>query len=131
MRISGPPRYSLALFGGPGFILTLLALLGLGAGALYLAGSGKRSTSGGASLSLPGDLGQARPAPSGLDAGGESTALQPLQPMAANGTLSPAPAAAPVRPKIIEDLSPIDLLVRYTPDPHLALAEAAAAASGA
>jgi polysaccharide deacetylase 2 family uncharacterized protein YibQ len=123
LSISGPPRSSFTLFGGPGFILALLALLGLGIGVLYLATSDRHS--GGASLSLPGTLGStqpAKPAAKPESEHGDPPFLQSMQPMAPAG--SAAPAIAPVEPRypvITEDLSPIDLLVQYTPDPHLAL----------
>lgn len=120
MRIPGPPRSSFALFGGPGFILLLLTALGIGAAALYLAASGKLPSSG-ASLSLPGNLGDSGLRPAESSAAGAPSALKPLEPMAAEVSPSPPPPAPPERPIITEDLSPIDLLVRYTPDPHLAL----------
>ena len=41
----------------------------------------------------------------------------------AGGATAANPPAAPRYPVITEDLSPIDLLVKYTPDPHLALEE--------
>lgn len=121
MRIPGPPRTSFALFGGPGVILVLLAALGIGGAALYLAASGRLPSSG-ASLSLPGDLGNTRlESPAGP--GSAPSALKPLEPMAAEVSPSPPPPAPLERPTITEDLSPIDLLVRYTPDPHLALTD--------
>ncbi|MBL9033165.1 MAG: divergent polysaccharide deacetylase family protein [Rhodospirillaceae bacterium] len=130
MRIPGPPRTSFALFGGPVVILVLLAAFGIGAAALYLAASGRLPSSG-ASLSLPGNLGDSglRPAESG--AAGTPSALKPLEPMAAEISPSPPPPAPPERPMITEDLSPIDLLVRYTPDPHLALTDHGLAAGDA
>ncbi len=121
MPISGPPRSSFALFGGPGFILLLLLVFGLGGGGLLLVNSGLLTHSGGARMSLPGGLGGAPAAPK-VDAAGDAAPLQPLQPMRAE-PVAVAPPAEPAYPIVTEDLSPIDLLVRYTPDPALALRE--------
>ncbi|HNB26612.1 MAG TPA: divergent polysaccharide deacetylase family protein [Alphaproteobacteria bacterium] len=121
MSISGPPRSSFALFGGPGFILLLLLVFGLGGGGLLLVNSGWLTQSGGASMSLPGSLGGAPAAPK-ADSAGDAAPLQPLQPMRAE-PVAVAPPAEPAYPIVTEDLSPIDLLVRYTPDPALALRE--------
>ncbi len=137
MSISGPPRSSFALFGGPGFILLLLLIFALGGAGLFLV-SGGRLQPGGASMSLPGSLGNGSlgngslgnaPA-SGADAAGAAAPLQPLQPMRAEPA-AVAPPAEPAYPIVTEDLSPIDLLVRYTPDPALALPEADEAAGDA
>ena len=121
MSISGPPRSSFALFGGPGFILLLLLVFALGGAGLLLVNSGWLTQSGGASMSLPGSLGGTPAAPK-ADAAGDATPLQPLQPMRAE-PVPVAPPAEPAYPIVTEELSPIDLLVRYTPDPALALRE--------
>ena len=72
-------------------------------------------------MSLPGGLGGAPATPKPVSTS-DAAPLQPLQPMRAE----PAPVAPPAEPAypiVTEDLSPIDLLVRYTPDPALALPE--------
>ncbi len=138
MPVSEPPRSNLGLFGGPGIILILLALIGIALAAAYVATGGRLSRSGGVSLSLPGALGPApgatgqpqvqtpTAAPAGVERAGDPSFLQPMQPMAAAGAgSSAAPPPAPRYPVITEDLSPLDLLVRHTPDPELALTELA------
>jgi polysaccharide deacetylase 2 family uncharacterized protein YibQ len=121
---SGPPRNSFALFGGPGFILALLLLFSLAAAGLYLVMNDRLRGSHGASMSLPGDLGNSRLAHQAPQSDDDS--LEPLQPMQAPAPAEPVAEAEPA-PEITEDLSPLDLLVRYTPDPNLALAEDEAA----
>lgn len=123
MPDTGPPRSNFGIFGGPGFIFALLALLGIGLGTLYLAKHNLLRRPGGASMSLPGSLGDPTAAKQ-EQAGGEADALQSMQPMTAAGADAPAQAQArPEYPTITEDLSPIDLLVRYTPEPYLALGD--------
>lgn len=129
MSSSGPPRSAFALAGGPGFLIALLLLACVAAGALYLTGSGKLRP-GGASLSLPGTLGNGQGQPSQPAQPPKDTALESLQPLAEQ-PVSEAAAPDPIadRPVITEDLSPLDLLVRYTPDPVIALADTGAEGS--
>lgn len=125
MSISGPPRSSFGVFGGPGFILALLVALGIGGAVIYSVTSGRISPHGGASLSLP-DLGNSQGANSGAqpDSGANPGFLQPLQPMAAAGNPAPAPAPAKVQyPIVTEELSPAEFLAKYPPGPALALVD--------
>lgn len=133
MPVSEPPRSNLGLFGGPGIILILLALIGIALAAAYVATGDRFSRSGGVSLSLPGALGPA-PGATGqpqaqtqkAETAGDPSFLQPMQPMSAGGAGNGAALPpAPRYPVITEDLSPLDLLVRHTPDPELALVESA------
>lgn len=123
MSNSGPPRSSFGFIGGPGFILALLTLFGLGLGGLYLVSGGMLQRSGSASLSLPGSLGGS---PSSGAGGDQPEALQPMQPMTAGGDTADTAPPGPQYPIITEDLSPLDLLVRHTPAPGLALDDAVA-----
>lgn len=134
MAISGPPRSSFGLFGGPGFIVALLLVLGAGIFIAYVKESGRMPGSG-ASLSLPGDVAvvPAPAAPAGgqgspdrntpdQDSPGTATPLHSMPPLAAGGDVAPDQEPAPM-PAIDEDLSPAELLDEYPPDPSLALDE--------
>lgn len=120
MPISGPPRTSSGLFGGPGFIVALLLLLGAGIFVAYQLIGGRMPRSG-ASLSLPGDIVVPSPPPPATSGGTaeQPTMLQPMPPLA-EGSQSTAEPAPPL-PEFDEDLSPAELLERYPPDPALSL----------
>lgn len=124
MAISGPPRTSLGLFGGPGFIAALLVLFGAGVFIAYQT-TGGRMPGSGASLSLPGDV--APPPPSPAPAAADEAAPQPaaelqsMPPLTASGEAAPEPDPAMPVVEIDEDLSPAELLDAYPPDPALAL----------
>jgi len=141
LAISGPPRSSFGLFGGPGFIAALLLVLGAGIFIAYLKESG-RMPGGGASLSLPGDVAVV-PAPATAaggqgspdqnfsdqnspdqDSPGAATPLHSMPPLAAGGDVAPDQEPAPM-PAIDADLSPAELLDEYPPDPSLALEDSA------
>jgi polysaccharide deacetylase 2 family uncharacterized protein YibQ len=115
LRSSGSPQSVLGLFGGPGFLLVCLLVVGIAGAIAYLALSGGRGTAGSATISLPG--GAVPPAQqSGAPATGGTTQLQsmPAAPVAKEISLGFA---------IEEDLSPTELLAKYPPDPGAALNE--------
>lgn len=128
MAISGPPRSVFGLFGGPGFIVALLLLLGVGVFIAYQA-IGGRGTGPGATLSLPGEVAPlpAPPPPADPAAIEHAAPLQTMSPLAAQDMTAPEAEPAPPVIEIDEDLSPAELLERYPPDPALSLDAAAAA----
>lgn len=128
MAISGPPRSSFGLFGGPGFIVALLAVL---AGGTYLAiqMTGGRMPGNGASLSLAGQAPQpVAPMPGAPRTDQEpasvseaaSAALQSMPPLAQGAGAAPGAEPAPL-PAIDLEWSPADLLDEFPPDPAMAL----------
>jgi hypothetical protein len=110
LRSPGSPQSVSGLFGGPGFLVICLLVIGIAGGIAYIALSGGLGQLGPATISLPGaDVPQAQgPA--------QRTQLQsmPAAPVAKETTVSVA---------IEEDISPSDLLARYPPDPGAALSE--------
>ncbi|HEX6119500.1 MAG TPA: divergent polysaccharide deacetylase family protein [Dongiaceae bacterium] len=115
MRSPGSPQPTLGLFGGPGFLVACLLIVGIAGGISYFALQGGRGSAGHATLSLPGaDVPQAQapvPAPSEPGGAAELKSLA-AAPVAKDVTVSVA---------IEEDLSPAELLAKYPPDPTAGL----------
>ncbi len=118
MRSSGSPQSGFGLFGGPGFLVVCLLLVGIAGAVAYLALAGGIGAMGTATISLPGAGVPGGIAPQAQDGAhavaGATTPLQsmPAAPIAKEMTVSVA---------IEEDLSPADLLAKYPPDPGAAL----------
>lgn len=108
MRSSGSPQSIFGLFGGPGFLVVCLLVLFIAGAIAYLALNGGGGTAGGATVTLPAGAVPQTEAP--------GTALQsmPAAPVAKDSSVGVA---------IEEDLSPIELIAKYPPDPSAALAE--------
>jgi polysaccharide deacetylase 2 family uncharacterized protein YibQ len=117
LRSSGSPQSILGLFGGPGFLLVCLLVVGIAGAIAYLALSGGRGSAGSATIKLPGGaVPQAQGTSDGTPSTAGATQLQsmPAAPVAKEISLGFA---------IEEDLSPTELLAKYPPDPGAALEE--------
>jgi polysaccharide deacetylase 2 family uncharacterized protein YibQ len=115
LRSSGSPQSASGLFGGPGFLVVCLLVMGLAGGIAYFALTGGRGSVGPATISLPrADVPRAKSAASASSAPIGAAQLQsmPAVPVAKEMTVGVA---------IEEDLSPAELLARYPPDPGAAL----------
>lgn len=115
MRSPGSPQSIFGLFGGPGFLLVCLLVVGIAGAIAYLALSGGRGSAGSATINLPGG-----PLPHALEPGAPANgAATQLQSMPA----APVAKEISVGFAIEEDLSPAELLAKYPPDPSAALTE--------
>jgi polysaccharide deacetylase 2 family uncharacterized protein YibQ len=116
VRSPGPPQSAHGLFGGPGFLVVCLLVVGLAGGIAYFALNAGLGTVGHATLSLPGaDVPQAAatvPAPAAPSGAAQLKSMAAV-PVAKDTTVSVA---------IEEDLAPGELLAKYPPDPAAALA---------
>jgi uncharacterized protein len=105
LRSPGSPLSIFGLFGGPGFLFVLILIVALAGGIAYLAITDRSSLRDGAGVALPGpEVRQAMPT---------SKAPMELQSIPA----VPAAKYVPVPAEIREDLTPIELLAKYPPDP--------------
>jgi polysaccharide deacetylase 2 family uncharacterized protein YibQ len=119
LRISGSPQSAFWLFGGPGFLVVCLLIIGIAGAIAYFALTGGFDQAGRASVNLP--AATVPPALSDAPAAkgsGNTTQLQlmPAVPVAKETAVSVA---------IEEDLSPAELLAKYPPDPDAALSAGA------
>ena len=100
------------LFGGPGFLVVCLLIVGIAGAVAYLALTGGLGAAGQATINLPGvsvpQAKDAAPAPGGT----AQLQSMPAVPVAKEMNVSVA---------IEEDLSPAELLAKYPPDPSTAL----------
>jgi polysaccharide deacetylase 2 family uncharacterized protein YibQ len=114
LRSPGPPQSTFGLFGGPGFLLVCVLIVGICGMLAYLALTGHLSSAGHATISLPGAEAPQAPVQTAAPTATGLTELKsmPAVPVAKDLTVSVA---------IEEDLSPSDLLAKYPPDPSAAL----------
>jgi polysaccharide deacetylase 2 family uncharacterized protein YibQ len=114
LRSSGSPQSVFGLFGGPGFLVVCVLLIGVAGAIAYLGLTGGLGSVGRATtISLPGA--RVPLAPDGAPAVAGTTA--PLQSMPA----IPIAKEVAVSVAIEEDLSPVELIAKYPPDPAAAL----------
>jgi hypothetical protein len=113
LRASGSPQSIFGLFGGPGFLVLCLLILGVAGAAAYLALSGRIGAAGRTTILMPGATVPRAPDPVAPEASG----TPPLQSMPA----APVAKEITVGVAIEEDLSPAELLAKYPPDPAAAL----------
>jgi polysaccharide deacetylase 2 family uncharacterized protein YibQ len=101
------------LFGGPGFLVVCLLLVGIAGAIAYLALTDGLGSAGSATISLPGaGMPQAQDAAPPSTGGTAQLRSMPEAPVAKEFTVSVA---------IEEELSPAELLAKYPPDPGAAL----------
>jgi polysaccharide deacetylase 2 family uncharacterized protein YibQ len=115
VRSSGSPQSVFGLFGGPGFLVVCLLVVGIAGAIAYLALTGGLGSAGRTTISLPGAMvPQAQDAPSPPATPGAALQLQsmPAAPVAKDMSVGVA---------IEEDLSPAELLAKYPPDPGAVL----------
>jgi hypothetical protein len=101
------------LFGGPGFLVICLLVLGIAGAIAYLALAGGLGSAGRATISVPGAaVPQGQAAAPAAPGGGTQLQSMPAIPVAKDVTVSVA---------IEEDLFPSELMSKYPPDPGAAL----------
>ena len=103
------------LFGGPGFLVVCLLIVGIAGAIAYLALTGGLGSAGQATINLPGA--GVPPTPHASPAPAASSGPAQLQSMPA----APVAKESSVSVAIEEDLSPAELLAKYPPDPGAAL----------
>jgi polysaccharide deacetylase 2 family uncharacterized protein YibQ len=115
LRSPGSPQSTFGLFGGPGFLVLCLLIVGIAGGIAYLALTGGLGSAGEATLSVPG-IDVPQPSNASAPTGAAQMKSMPAAPVAKEIMVSVA---------IEEDLSPADLLTKYPPDPSVQLSAGA------
>lgn len=115
MRLPGPPQSAYGLFGGLGFLVVCVLVVGIAGAIAYVAMSGEREAASRTTISVPG-AGVTQPEDTSPAAGPSASTAQ-LQSMPA----APVAKDVAVSVAIEEDLSAAELLAKYPPDYSMAL----------